>query len=297
MVTVGSAVIASKVLAATLPPFTATALRFAIAIIPFLVLVRFTRTPLPAMPAADWRLLGLQALAGSIGYTALLMAGLRFTAATDAAIILGLLPLVAALFAVGFLGERPGKALWAALAVAVAGVLLATGTTAHHAGSWLGRLLILGAVACEALFALLNRKMTIKVPPLMLSTLTCVLGFLLTAVGALFEHPWSLHYPPQALAAVLYYALIPTVAGFLLWYACLERVRAVEASLLTAVAPIAAIVLAATVLGEPVTRNAVAGILIVLGAVSCYGLHARRETPAPASPPATPPEFSVRSDI
>lgn len=272
MVTVGSAVIASKVLADALPPFTATAMRFAIAVIPFLLLVRVTKATLPRMPASDWRLLRLQAVAGSLGYTALLMAGLHYTSASDAAIILGLLPLVAALFAVGILNERPGKVLWVALAVAVAGVLLATGTTGGPAGSWLGRALIFGAVACEALFALLNRKMTTQLSPLMLSTVTSVMGFVLTTAGALFEAPWSLHYTTRALLAVLYYALVPTVAGFLLWYEGLQRVRAVEASLFTAVAPIAAIVLAGTVLGEAVTHQAMAGIAIVLGAVLYFGM-------------------------
>lgn len=276
MITVGSAVIASKVLAATLPPFTATALRFAIAIIPFLLLVRLTKTEFPRLPAADWQLLLLQALAGSIGYTALLMAGLRYTSAADAAIILGLLPLVAALFAVGILGERPSKVLWIALAVAVAGVLIATGVNRGDGGSWLGRSLILGAVACEALFALLNRKMTTSVSPLMLSTLTAVLGFLLSGIGSLFEAPWSLHYEKRAVAAVLYYAIVPTVIGFLLWYEGLNRVKAVEASLFTAVAPVAAIILAACVLDEPITQQTVVGISLVLGAVLLFGVHAGR---------------------
>lgn len=276
MITVGSAVIASKILAATLPPFTATALRFAIAIVPFLILVRVTNTPLPRMPASDWRLLILQALAGAIGYTALLMAGLRTTSAGDAAIILGLLPLVAALFAVVILKERPGRVLWIALAAAVAGVLIATGTGGAGGGSWLGRALVFGAVACEALFALLNRKMTTRLRPLMLSTLTSAFGFALSGVAALFESPWSLHYEARALAAVAYYALVPTVVGFYLWYEGSTRVKAVEASLFTAVAPVAAIVLAGVVLGEPVTRQAVVGIAVVIGAVLFFGLHAGR---------------------
>lgn len=279
MITVGSAVIASKILAATLPPFIATALRFAIAIIPFLILLRLTKTTLPRMPASDWRLLVLQALAGSIGYTALLMSGLRTTSAGDAAIILGLLPLVAALFAVVILGERPGRVLWIALAVAVAGVLVATGFDGAGGGSWLGRMLVLGAVACEALFALLNRKMTTRVSPLMLSTLTSAFGFAVSAVASLFESPWSLHYETRALAAVAYYALVPTVAGFLLWYEGSHRVKAVEASLFTAVAPVAAIALAGVVLGEPVTRQAVAGIVIVIGAVLVFGVRSARTRP------------------
>ena len=49
MITVGSTVVASKIVAAGLPPFTATALRFAIALPLFLVLMRVTRTTWPIL--------------------------------------------------------------------------------------------------------------------------------------------------------------------------------------------------------------------------------------------------------
>ena len=47
MTTVGSTVIASKVIASGLPPFTATALRFAVAFPFFLCLMRWTGSRLP----------------------------------------------------------------------------------------------------------------------------------------------------------------------------------------------------------------------------------------------------------
>jgi drug/metabolite transporter (DMT)-like permease len=49
MVTVGSTVIASKVIASGLPPFTATALRFAVAFPLFLFLMRWTGSRLPRL--------------------------------------------------------------------------------------------------------------------------------------------------------------------------------------------------------------------------------------------------------
>ncbi|QGZ39364.1 EamA-like transporter family protein [Pseudoduganella flava] len=276
MITVGSAVVASKIVAASLPPFTATALRYALALPCFLLLMRWRGVSWPALPRRDWLLLVLQAGAGAIGYTALLMAGLRLASAGDAAIIVGMLPLVAALFAVLALGERPGAKLWLALTAAAAGVALATVEGGADAGSWLGNALVLGAVVCESLFILLNRKMTTPVSPLALSVLMTVIGFALSAVAALFEAPWQLAYERRAMQAVAYYALVPTVAGYLLWYAGAQRVPASEASLMTAVAPVAALALAALVLGEPVTASQVAGAACVLGAVLAFGLAGRR---------------------
>jgi len=64
---------------------------------------------------------------------------------------------------------------------------------------------------------------------------------------------------------------VPTVAGFLLWYAGAERVSGAEAALFTAVAPVSALLLAALVLGEPVTPRQLAGVACVLASVAILG--------------------------
>lgn len=93
MILVGSTVIASKIIAAGLAPFTATALRFAIAFPLFLLLMRLTKTPWPKLGWRDWLILIAQAGAGSVGYTTLLIAGLSLTSATDAGVVIGTLPI------------------------------------------------------------------------------------------------------------------------------------------------------------------------------------------------------------
>ena len=121
MVLVGSTVAASKIIAAGLPPFTATALRFAMALPMFLVIMRMTRTRWPVLARRDWVLLFLQAAAGSVGYTTLLISGLRHTSAADAGVIVGTLPVMSALIAIVLLGERPGRAVLGAIGLATAG--------------------------------------------------------------------------------------------------------------------------------------------------------------------------------
>jgi drug/metabolite transporter (DMT)-like permease len=93
------------------------------------------------------------------------------------------------------------------------------------------------------------------------------IGFVVAAVPAAFEAPFARSVPADAVLAVAYYALVPTVGGFLLWYAGAEKVSGTEASLFTTVAPVSAVVLAAAILGEPIRANQVAGILCVLVAV------------------------------
>ncbi|AOZ09379.1 DMT family transporter [Cupriavidus malaysiensis] len=286
MVMVGSTVAGSKIIAAGLPPFTATALRFAMALPCFLLLMRLTRSPWPRPDRHDLALLWLQAAAGSVGYTTLLIAGLRLTPAADAGVIIGTLPVVSAAIAMLLLRERPGPRLLLAIALATAGVgaiTFAPGT----GGSPAGRLLVLAAVVCEGLFILLNRRLRQPVAPLALSTLMSAQGLAVCLLPAGLE-TWPASWPAPALAAVAWYALGPTVCGFLLWYAGSARTSASEAALFTALAPVSAVLLAFAWLGEPLRWIQLAGVGCVLLAVLSLVLAPRVASGRPR------PESSIR---
>ncbi|WVT73508.1 DMT family transporter [Sinorhizobium chiapasense] len=268
MILVGSTVIASKIIAAGLAPFTATALRFAVAFPLFLLLMWFTGTSWPKLKSRDWLILIAQAGAGSVGYTTLLIAGLSLTSATDAGVVIGTLPVVSAAIAILVLGERPDRRLLAAIALAAIGVLtivFKSGEGGAH--SPLGIALIFGAVVCEGLFILLNKRVKAEISPLALSTMMTGLGFAVALIPALFEPHATAVIDKNAIVAVLYYALVPTVAGFVLWYAGAARVSGTEASVFTALAPVSAVLFAFLLFGEPVGLHQLLGIGCVLGAV------------------------------
>lgn len=283
MVTVGSTVVASRVIAAGLPPFTAAALRFAVAAPLFWLLMRATRTHWPKPGRRDAALLLAQAVAGSVGYTVLLILGTRYAPAADAGVVAGTLPAVAALFAVLALGERPTRALGFSVALATAGVAaisLPQALGARGAGTrpseLLGHALVLGAVACEATFILINKRLRVPVPPLALAASMNALGLLACAVPALLEQAWRQPVPVSAVWAAAYYALVPGVIGFWLWFAGASRVSGAEASLMTAVMPVSALALAVAVLGERITPWQIGGCALVLAAVALAAHPGRR---------------------
>ncbi|NKM17781.1 EamA family transporter [Rhizobium laguerreae] len=267
MLTVGSTVIASKLIASGLPPFSATALRFAIAFPVLLLLMRATGARLPKLSRQDRLILVIQAGAGSVGYTTLLISGLSLTSAADAGVIIGTLPVVSTAISILLLRERPQPALLLAVALATAGVLSIASTPDAAGGALSGNVLIFLAVVCEGLFILLNKRLKTEIAPLAQSTLMAGIGFIVAAIPAIFEAPFAHDISTSALGAVVYYALVPTVGGFLLWYAGAERVSGTEAALFTALAPVSAVTLAFAILGEPVGLNQIAGIACVLAAV------------------------------
>jgi drug/metabolite transporter (DMT)-like permease len=273
MILVGSTVIASKIIGGGLPPFTAAALRFAIAL-PFLVaLMRMSGAPWPRPDRRDGLLLIIQSTAGSVGYTALLISGLRLTSAADAGVIIGTLPVVSAAIAILILGERPRPMVLFAIGLAAIGVFaIAARSREGAAASLLGNGLIFAAVLCEGLFILLNKRLRVPIPPLAQSTVMTGIGLVVALLPAAIEMPDLASVTSSSLAAVVYYALVPTVGGYLLWYGGSARVSGAEASLFTAMAPVSAVALAVVLLGETVSSSQIIGIACVLIAVISLGL-------------------------
>ncbi len=287
MITVGSTVVASRIIAAGLPPFTAAALRFAIALPIFLALMRWRGQRLPRPGRRDLALIVLQALCGSVGYAVLLVAGLRTTSAANAGVIAGCLPAVGALVGALVLRERIGARLLLAIGLACAGLAAVVATPGRAdavaaSSSFTGDLLVMAAVGCEALFLLLNKRLRVPLAPLAQSTWMTAFGFVLTLVPALGEHAWSAPVDTPALLGVVYYALVPTVGGYLLWYAGAERVSAGHAALYTAVLPVSALILAALVLHEPITGRQLAGAACVLAAIVASAVSGRTRRRATA---------------
>ncbi|KVC81312.1 DMT family transporter [Burkholderia ubonensis] len=288
MTGVGSTVIASRLAAGGLPPFTATALRFLIATPLLFALMRAQRLRWPRLSRRDAGLLVVQAAAGGVGYTVLLICGTRLSSPLDAGVMLGTLPAMSTLIAAVLLRERQTPRDWAAAALATAGVLLVTFTPGHAAPSMralAGDALVLAAVACEAVFILLNRRLAVPLAPLTLSTAMSGLGFALALVPAAFEwHAATAGWTSGTIAAVVsvvsvvYYALVPTVLGYLCWYAGSARTSGTEAALFTAFAPVSAVLFAVTLFGETLNAARLAGIALVVAGVLVGAMRRRAAT-------------------
>jgi drug/metabolite transporter (DMT)-like permease len=279
MATVGTSVVASKVIGTSVEPFAATAMRHALALPVLALLCWLLRPTWPRPTRPDVVILLLQAAAGSVGYTVLLISGTSLASAADAGVVTGTLPAMAALFAMAFLGERPGPLALGGVALATAGVvLLSSGGVpadgALQSSRVQGIALVLAAVACEVFFILGQRRLRLAVDPLAMATLMSAGGLLLSLPAALVAGTMEVTrgWPPgasrwPALLAVAWYAWVPTVAGFWLWYAGARRSSATQAAVSTAWLPVVAVLGAAAVLGEAVSIVQLASLALVIAGV------------------------------
>ncbi len=276
MMTVGSIVPAAKVMAGQLPPFVAGAVRLAVAaavLLPWAA-SRGGLALIGGFDRHDKVLLALQAAAGTVGFTVLMILGTARTSAADASVVTGALPAVAALVSVLLFREQPGRRRWLGIALATGGLAVVNLHDVTNGGlrrdRLLGNLLVLGAVVSESLFILLNKRLHRQIPALTQSAVMTGLGLIYVLPPALVEaNGLDLGaVPAPAYLAAVYYGLVPTVLGFVWWYKGTERVSGVEAGVFTGVMPIAGAGLSALVLGERLGAHHAAGLGLVVAAIA-----------------------------
>src|SRR3954468_21659472 len=157
MALTGSNVAFGKAIVAAVPVYIFVLFRFVVASLALAPMVRREPGPkLMQMTLAEWRDVVLMALLGMVGFTVLMLEGLKRTAAADAGIITATLPAVVAALGVLFVGDRLSRMQALAVGLSVAGLILVQATSAAGGGgtSLVGNLLVAGAVLCEASFVI-----------------------------------------------------------------------------------------------------------------------------------------------
>jgi len=244
------------------PPLLFSALRFGLAAFPALLFV--------GRPQVPWRWLITVALVlGVVKFSLLFMGMHAGMPAGLSSLVLQSQAVFTMLFAALFLRERPRPVQLAGLAVAVAGVaLVATRMTANLPAF----LLLIGAAAAWGVSNVATRK---AAPP---DTLRFMVWVSALATGPLLILTLIVDGPAadlaalraidtEAVLALLYIALISTLAGFAGWGFLMRRYGASTVAPFSMLVPFFGIASAALVLGEPVYAVDVIGGLLVVGGV------------------------------
>lgn len=222
--------------------------------------------------------------AGLAGYQVCYFAAVRAVGVSVATLVtLGLAPLLVAAAATLLLGERHGRSVLAALAIALAGLVLLVGVPAAAPGgasgpaglrTVMGALLAAGSAAGYAGVTLVSRSLAGRVEPRELT----LFGF---GSGALVLLPLAgAGWGGGGLAALdfvllLYLGVVPTALAYALFFAGLRTTSSTAASIITLIEPLTATVLAAVLFGERLGAAGLLGGGLLLGAVALLSLRAR----------------------
>lgn len=261
---VGSYVALSKPLVAVFPVFLLAWLRFAIAAVAMLPWLRRPPNEVP-MTAATRRLVFLESFLGNFLFSICMLFGVSMTSAVSAGVIMASIPAVVAILSWLFLGERISPRVGAAAAFGFVGMALLSlskselppqSTSGEGANlmqnPWIGNLLVLAAVVCEAAYAVIGKHLTGVLGPRRISALINLWGLVLVTPLGLYA-AWSFSFSsvsPGAWLLLLFYALAASMWTVWLWMTGLRTVPASQAGIFTVMLPVSAALVGVTVLGE-----------------------------------------------
>ena len=278
---VGSYVALTKPLAVVFPVFLLAWLRFGIGGV---AMAHWLRKPAdePPLTRQTRGLVFLESFLGNFLFTVFMISGVKLTTAVSAGVIMAAIPAAVALLSWLFLRERIAPRVWAGVACAVLGIGLlslsaAPGAANAHAASWLGNLLLIGAVLCEASYAVIGKKLTGALGPRRISALINLWGLLLTTPFGLWL-AWHFDFAavaPGMWVLLLFYALAACMWTVWLWMTGLKSVPAAQAGVFTVMLPISAALVGVLVLGEPLSGAQLAAFAVALAGVLLATLPSR----------------------
>jgi drug/metabolite transporter (DMT)-like permease len=234
-----------------------------------LTAVALRKRPLPRPTAADWRVIALIGVLWYAVYMLSLNAGERSVDAGTASMILQLSPIVIALLAAAFLGERFTPQLGVGLALAFAGVAVigfASGDSSAAGRSVGGVLLCLIPVAAYSTSLVLQKPIASRYAAVHITWLAC-------SIGAVVTLPWLgqlISDLRDASAAdigwLVYLGVFPTAIAFTTYGYALQHISATRLGISTYVVPVISIALAWLLLDEtPPALAYVGGVVALLG--------------------------------
>ena len=279
MALVGSYVALSKPLVAAIPVFLLAWLRFGIG---GLAMAHWLKKPAGEAPMTPQtrRLVFLESFLGNFLFSICMLFGVSLSSAVAAGVIMAAIPATVALLSWAFLRERISGQVWAAVACAVLGIALVSLSRSEmpaNMGSaqeadltsknvWLGNLLLVGAVLCEAAYAVIGKKLTGVLSPKRITALINVWGFALVTPFGLWM-AWGFDFAavaPGSWLLLVFYALAASIWTVWLWMTGLKTVPANQAGVFTVMLPISAAVVGILVLGERLNAAQVGAFALAL---------------------------------
>ena len=236
------------------------------ALLPLLVTHR------PRLSRRDWGLLGLASFLGVPVQFLIQFHGLSLTTVSHASLMVGTMPVILAVGATMFAGERMDGVGWAALATSAVGAALIAFSGGHEAagGSVTGDLLVVVSLMIALAWLLVNKRLMERRSHVVVTAYGLLLGTLMLVLWV----PLRYGMPPvhgvsgKAWAALAASGLLCTAATTLLWNWGMTQVPASQAGVLLNMEPLIGSLLGVLALRERLGPSAWVGGAMILGSAA-----------------------------
>lgn len=279
---------------AVMPPVGFTFLRYALASLALLGILRWSEGAVRLPHPDALRIL----LLGGMGfglYQILWTVGLQSIPAGDSALLIAATPVFTAVIAVviGTDTLNPRKALGVALSFIGVVIVIGAGIGIELSGSPIGFALTLAAALCWATYTAFGAHVLRTHSPLVLTTWATIGGTLVLApvgFGQLLAPgvlgPAQMAAMPQIVFAVAYSGLLAAAIANIVVFNGVRLLGPTRITVIQALVPAMAVVLAYVFLGEPIRLGQVVGGAIILLGVALTRMAYQRPTLGPRRAPA-----------
>jgi drug/metabolite transporter (DMT)-like permease len=279
----GGTFIAGRVLADSVPPANSAFLRFFIASIALVVMVKLIEKRFPKVSPRLFLPLFFLGLTGVFAYNVCFFFGLQHITAGRASLFIASTPLVITVLAAIFLAEKLTrlKVIGVLFSLTGAIIVISNGAPASllSGGFGPGEKALIGCVLSWSAYSLVGRSVLTKIPPLAAVCYSSIIGTVLLFFPVMKNGllPEMANISVQSWTSLAYLGILGTAVGFSLYYRSITKIGATRTAIFINLVPLFALVLAWLFLGESIKAMVLVGGTFILIGVACTNYQAPRK--------------------
>ncbi|HEX7065991.1 MAG TPA: DMT family transporter [Bacillales bacterium] len=267
----GLNVIAIKILVANFPPVMITSLRILFAGLIVLAVLVFQKN-LRALSTKEWMYTALGGLLGMVANQSLLAVGLEQVTASNAALILALVPLTTSILAMIFLGDRLTLLRLIGIGFGLTGIsFVILEGSGGIGGISVGAFYVFGAMFSQASSFIWINKATETLEPRQATAVMLTMGAVILFVISLFLEPAGTAKLDQGSLGVwlvfLLSAVLATALGQNLYNMAIHRLGAGQTAIFINLIPFFSLIGAVLFLGEDIVLPQILGFVFIVAGV------------------------------
>ena len=266
----GLNVVFLKVLVENMPAQTMTAFRIMIAGVIALIIVLFTKE-LRRLTKREWTFTILGMIFGVMAHHLFLALGLQSIPASNASLILALVPIATAVLGVIFLGENLTKARITGFVLALFGVFLIQGATVDAFSLSIGEGMLFMSMFAQAISFIFIKKATATLDSKAVTTVMYLSGSLGLLILALVMEPSGLEGMAEAsvgVYAVLFMSgIVATGIGHMVFNSAIQKIGASKTAIFNNFVPFFGVIFSVIFLKEVININQIIGFVYIVTGV------------------------------
>lgn len=259
-----------KVLVEDLPPQTMTAFRIMMAGITALIIIVLGKS-FRRLSKKEWIYTLLGMLFGVILHHLLIAIGLTMSDASNASLILALVPLTTAILAVLFLGEQLTKLRIIGFILALTGVFFIQGGSFSNMQLSQGDLILFIAMVVQAISFIFVKKATATLDSKQVTTIMYLAGSIGLLIISFITEPEGVS--EMTSASLFTYSLfivsgiVATGVGYIVFNAAIQKIGAGQTAIFNNFVPFFGLVFSALFLNETITTSQLIGFAFIVSGV------------------------------